>query len=440
MKNNYFNRLVDKELEKWAKSEEHKPLLLRGARQVGKSSSVRKLGEIFDHFVEVNFEKNTKVHSFFDGDLIPQEICASLSVHFKKPISAGKTLLFLDEIQACPRAISALRFFYEDYPELHVIAAGSLLEFALEDLPSFGVGRIRSMFMYPFSFQEFMIALGEELLWNEVCKSTPEKPLHQVFHDKCLALLKKFLVIGGMPAVVSKFVENQDIISCQNVLGDLINSLKTDFAKYKKQVPTLQISTVFEMVTGQAGSRFVVPGGGQDYSRYQVNQALELLKMAGLIIPVIHTAATGLPLGAQINPAKQKMLLLDTGILQRLLNLSLSDILFEKDFSLINKGGIAEIFVGLELLKNVSCYVQQQLYYWQREKRNSHAEVDYIIQQGEKIVPIEVKSGTSGKMQSMHLFLKEKQSECGIRTSLENFAQYDKIRVVPLYAIGNEVK
>jgi predicted AAA+ superfamily ATPase len=282
-----------------------------------------------------------------------------------------------------------------------------------------------------------MNASGEEPLWNEICRSSSEKPLLSAFHDHCLTLLKKFLVIGGMPAVVSKYVENQDILSCQNSLNDLINSLKTDFAKYKKRVPTLQISTVFERVTEQAGNRFTASNVGQDYSRYQIYQALELLKMAGLVIPVVHTAATGLPLGAQINPAKQKMLLLDTGIMQRLLNLPLSEILFEQDFSLVNKGKITEIFVGLELLKNASCYVQQQLYYWQREKRNSHAEVDYVIQQGEKIIPIEVKSGTSGKMQSMHLFLKEKQSEYGIRTSLENFAQYDKIKVVPLYAIGN---
>ncbi|MCL2027121.1 MAG: AAA family ATPase, partial [Bacteroidales bacterium] len=179
----YINRLIDSELLKWRTDVSRKPILLRGARQVGKSSSVRKLAEHFEHFVEVNFEKDSKVHHYFQGNLEVKEICDQISIQYKKPIVLGKTLLFFDEIQACPRAISALRFFYEDYPELHVIAAGSLLEFALEELPSFGVGRINSMFMYPFSFQEFMTACGEERLWEEVCKSSPEKPLFPVFHE-----------------------------------------------------------------------------------------------------------------------------------------------------------------------------------------------------------------------------------------------------------------
>jgi predicted AAA+ superfamily ATPase len=150
----------------------------------------------------------------------------------------------------------------------------------------------------------------------------------------------------------------------------------------------------------------------------------------------VHTSANGIPLGAGMNPAKQKMLMLDTGILQRLAGLNLTEILLENDFSLVNKGGIAENFAGLELLKATSCFTDKQLYYWQREKLNAHAEVDFLIQQGDKIIPIEVKSGTSGKMQSLLLFMKEKHSESGIRSSLENFSQYDKIEVYPLYAIS----
>jgi len=252
----YIIRKIDKDLLDWSKEQDHKPLLIRGARQVGKSSSVRKLAENFDYFVEVNFEKNTTAHIFFDFDLIPQEICAKLSVHFNIPIIPNKTLLFFDEIQACPRAISALRFFYEDYPELHVVAAGSLLEFALEELPSFGVGRIRSLYMYPFSFSEFMNACGERLLWNEICNSSPEKPLFPAFHQKALELLKKFLVVGGMPAVVSKFVESQDILSSQYILNDLIDSLKADFSKYKNRVPELRISTAFQAIVEQTGNKF----------------------------------------------------------------------------------------------------------------------------------------------------------------------------------------
>jgi predicted AAA+ superfamily ATPase len=410
--------------------------LLRGARQVGKSSSVRKLAKKFEIFFEINFEKNRNAYRFFEGDLDVKEICANLSVQFQKPIIPNKTLLFFDEIQACPNAISTLRFFYEDYPELHVIAAGSLLEFALEKLPSFGVGRISSMFMYPFSFAEFMSACGNELLWNEVGKSSSEKPLFLVFHEKCLELLKKFLVVGGMPAVVSKYIETNDILACQKALNDLINSLKSDFSKYKSRVPELRIQTAFEAVVHQTEGKFNYTKVEQLNYR-QVKESIELLEKAGLIIPVVHTSANSIPLGAEVNFKKQKIMLLDTGIFQSLLGLQLSDILFSDDFDVINKGAIAEQFAGLELIKNSSPYMPENLYFWTREKEKSRAEVDYVIQKNGKIIPIEVKSGKSGKMQSMHLFLNEKQAEYGIRISLGNFSKYDKIRVYPLYATGN---
>jgi len=432
----YFDRIIDKHLLEWIKEEGRKPILLRGARQVGKSSCVRKLAEHFESFVEINFEKDEKIHALFASDLIPKQICDNLSIQLNKAIVPGKTLLFFDEIQACPRAISALRFFYEDYPELHVIAAGSLLEFALETLPSFGVGRISSMFMYPFSFSEFILACGEERLWNQICLSSPEKPLFPAFHDKALGILKQFLVIGGMPAVVANFVKNRNILACQKTLNLLTNSLKADFVKYKQRVPELRILAAFNAVINQTGGKF-------NYSKVeqlnikQIKESIELLQKAGLVINITHSAATGIPLGALENPKKQKFMVLDTGIFQRLLGLQLSDVLFSNDFSMVNKGNIAEQMVGQELLKATSCYEQLQLFFWQREAKNSHAEVDYVIQLKEKIIPIEVKSGTSGKMQSMHLFLKEKQSEYGVRTSLENFAQYDKIKVYPLYAIGN---
>ena len=432
----YFKRIIDNDLLAWSKEADHKPVLLRGARQVGKSSSVRKLAEHFDDFLEINFEQNKKVHHLFDSDLIPKQICDNLSIHFNQAIVPGKTLLFFDEIQACPHAISALRFFYEDYPELHVIAAGSLLEFALEELPSFGVGRISSMFMYPFSFSEFILACSEERLWNQICQSSPENPLHPVFHEKTLEMLKQFLIIGGMPAVVVKFLENRDILACQKVLNDLINSLRVDFVKYKQRAYELRILAAFEAVVHQSGGKFNYAKVKQ-YTGKQIKESISLLQKAGLVIPVTHSSANGIPLGAQENPKKQKFLLLDTGIFQRLLGLQLSDVLLSNDFSMVNKGYIAEQMAGLELIKASSCYEQTQLYYWQREALNSQAEVDYVVQQGEKIIPIEVKSGTTGKMQSLHLFIKEKQSEYGVRTSLENFAQYDKIKVFPLYAIGN---
>ena len=432
----YISRNIDKTLLSWKTDPNRKPLLIRGARQVGKSSSIEQFGKYFEYFVTVNFEKNKNLQTLFDGDLDVKEICLKLSVQFKISIVPGKTLLFFDEIQTCPNAIMSLRYFYEDFPELHIIAAGSLLEFALEELPTFGVGRIDTLFMYPFSFQEFMFACGEKLLWDEVCKSSPEKPLFPVFHGKCLDFLKKYLMIGGMPSAVSIFLKNSDILQVQKALDRLILSFQNDFSKYKKKLPTMLLREVFAAIVKQAGGKFIYSKAAET-SQYNIKQAINLLIMAGLVIPVFSSSANGIPLGAEVNHKKCKLLLFDTGVFQRLMDLELSDFLFSCDFEVINKGSIAEQFAGLELIKNSSSYLHENLYFWTREKEKSQAEVDYVIQKKDKIIPIEVKSGKSGKMQSMHLFLSEKQSEFGIRTSLENFSKYDKIRVYPLYAIGN---
>lgn len=434
----YYKRHIDNELVKWKISSKHKPVLLRGARQIGKSSAVRNLAKSFEFYIEINFEENKTVREVFENsDLTPQLLCEKLSSIYEIPIEEGKTLLFFDEIQACIPAISSLRFFYEKMPDLHVIAAGSLLEFALGEIPSFGVGRIRSLFMYPFSFAEFLEANGNAGLLAAVKKANFQTPLDNVLHNKTLYLLKLFILIGGMPEVVATYVQQKDLLECQSVLSELTETLKNDFAKYKEKTPALQISVAFDGVIKQMGGKFKYTNNSAEYSIYQMKQAVELLIMAGLVIPVTHTSANGLPLGAEINPKFRKLLLLDTGIFQRLLGLQLSDILLNDDFDSINKGGIAEMFAGLELLKSSSFYQQTRLFYWQREERNARAEVDFVVQQNMDIVPIEVKSGKQGKMQSMYLFMKEKKSKTGIRTSLENFAEYDKIKVVPLYAIGN---
>lgn len=437
MEKQYFERNIDTTLRAWAKESNRKPLLLRGARQVGKSAAIKHLAQQFDYFVEVNFEEQKQVHNLFKGDLSPQELCENLAIFFKTPIIAGKTLLFFDEIQACIPAISALRFFYEKYPNLHLVAAGSLLEFALQELLSFGVGRVRSLFVYPFSFDEFLGACGELHLLAAKQQASLAKPLPEPIHLQLLTQFKRFLVLGGMPEIVATFATSQDLLSCQMALDDLIISLKADFGKYKKRVPSLRILEIFESVTRQMGGKFVYQKAAIETNHKQIKEAIELLIMAGLVIPVTHTSANGIPLGAESDVKKQKMLLLDTGIFQRLLGLDITAILFEEGMNVVNKGAIAELFVGLELLKAASCYQQQTLYYWHRETASSHAEIDYVVQQRENIIPIEVKSGRKGAMQSLHLFLKEKNSKVGVRFSLENYGMYDNIWVYPLYAVAD---
>jgi predicted AAA+ superfamily ATPase len=436
--NIYFSRRIDGELAAWSKEESRKVLLLRGARQVGKSSAVRNLGKSFKYYVEINFEDaDEQVKDLFKPGVSPKEICMRLSVLTLTPVVPGETLLFLDEIQACIPAISNLRYFYEQYPELHVVAAGSLLEFALQELPSYGVGRIRSMFMYPFSFEEFLEASGKNMWIQAIGEASPQCPVFEALHVQLIDQLRTFHLIGGMPAVVAEFINNRDFLRCQHVLDDILVSFQTDFAKYKKVVPAIRIMEVFESVARQAEGKFVYEHAAVQSTHRQVKDALELLVMAGLVYPVTHTSANGIPLGAEINPKIRRMFLFDTGLFQRMLGLNMADILLAGDFKAVNRGALAEIFVGLEIVKASSCYSPARLYFWQREKSQSKAQVDFLIQKHDQIIPIEVKSGTRGAMQSLRLFMNEKNITKGIRTSLENFACYENIEVYPMYAISN---
>lgn len=436
MENNYLYRKIDDQLLSWSKESKRKPLLIRGARQVGKSSAIRNLAKHFEYFVEVNFDQQKEICTLFEKGISPRDICENLSLIFNTPIIPDKTLLFFDEIQACIPAISSLRYFYEQYPELHLIAAGSLLEFALEELSSFGVGRVRSLFIYPFSFEEFLIANNEKMLWEAIRKASTQKPLLEPIHNKALGLLKKFFVLGGMPEVIASYVNKRSMLDCLKIMDDLIISFRDDFSKYKKRIPESRLTEVFDSVVQSAGKTFVYSNAANANVK-QIKEALDLLIKAGLVIPVTHSAANGIPIGAEINIKKRKMLPLDTGLFQRILGLDMSEIFLSDDFNVVNKGAIAEIYAGLELQKSTSCYHKDDLYFWKREERGSNAEVDYLIQKNEDIIPIEIKSGKRGSMQSLHLFLKEKQSPYGIRSSSENFCTYDNIKVIPLYAIGN---
>ncbi|MDR0812033.1 MAG: ATP-binding protein, partial [Paludibacter sp.] len=302
--------------------------------------------------------------------------------------------MFLDEIQSCPDAISSLRYFYEEMPDLHVIAAGSLLEFALENISSFGVGRIRSMFMFPLSYDEYLRAMNHNTLADALQKAAPDKPLSESLHKTCLTHLITLILIGGMPKVVATYAAGGTLLDCQQILDDVLITYQDDFSKYKAKVPALRLREVFESITKQVGSKFIYSHASQNANHLQIKEAVELLNMAGLVYSVTHTAANGIPLGAEMNTKHQKFLLFDTGILQRFLKLDLGAILLGDTLEQINKGYIAELFAGLELLKAAPATVPTQLYFWQRETRTSQAEVDYIIQSGTEIVPIEIKSGT----------------------------------------------
>jgi predicted AAA+ superfamily ATPase len=433
----YIQRKIDDVVLAWQRSSSRKPLLIRGARQVGKSTAVRNLSKQFDYFIEINFEEQPEYQSLFANTSDINDLVEQLAIITQTEIIEGRTLVFLDEIQASLPAISKLRYFYEKKPNLHVIAAGSLLEFALSELPSFGVGRVRSVFMYPFSFIEFLGALNEKPLASMMQQSNPERPINPIFHEKLKVYFKKFLIIGGMPQAVQTYVAKGDLLEVQRILDDLIIAIQADFVKYKRQIPPTNIKSVFESIVKQVGTKFKYSNDLTSLTNPVIKQVIDLLEMAGLVYRVTHSSSNGIPLGAEANPKKIKLLIFDTGIYQRILGLDVASLLLKDDIEVINKGNIAELFVGLELLKSNDAYERTALYYWHREAKNSQAEVDYVIQNQEYIFPVEVKAGTKGAMQSMYLFMDEKKSRYGVRLSLENFAEYGKVKVLSLYAASN---
>ncbi|MDR0368880.1 MAG: ATP-binding protein [Bacteroidales bacterium] len=438
----YYSRTIDNQLLAWKDSRRRKPLLLRGARQVGKSSAVRALAKHFPGFVEVNFDENNLAKEIFENEKSPKEICKQLSSLFGQEIKAGETLLFLDEIQSCLPAIESLRYFFEKMPDLHVVAAGSLLEFALGKISSYGVGRINHLFLYPFSFEEYLKAKGKHLLVDAYRKSSPKTPLALPLHKQLLKDLKDFLLIGGLPEAVAAYIETDSYLECQKVLDDLLVGFEDDFAKYHEHETSLNISEVFKSVVGQTEGKFVYEHVSPNISNYHVKRSLDLLIKAGLVYPVTHSAANGIPVGSESNLKYRRCMLFDTGLHQRLSGLDISQILAvdDDDFDAINKGAIAEIFVGQELLKESDSLLKHDLYCWHREAKNANAQIDYIVQIGQKIVPVEVKSGKKGSMNSLRIFMNEKQLHYGIRTSLENFGQLPEIDIYPLYAISNVLK
>lgn len=451
----YIERYIDALLLEWKNSSSLKPLLLRGARQVGKSWAVKHLGESFTYYLEVNFEKRPDIKDVFERVHEVHDLANNLSLLYNVPVVAGQTLLFLDEVQDCPAAIKSLWAFKEDFPELHVVAAGSLLEFALQDLPSFGVGRIRSLFVYPFSFDEFLVAEGKSSWLEAKQQADNEKPLLMPLHNDIVQHYRTFLMVGGMPASVAAWVTTHDYRNCQTELDDIQLTYYDDFKKYAKKVDPTLLRNTLQSVILQIGNKFTYSKVDGSYRAEEVKKALKLLSDAGIVKRVSHTAANGLPLGAEVNEKFRKYSYLDSALLLRILDMDLGGARQLTDLivagtaeDLVNKGGLAEMVLGWELIKYSSPRSQHDLYYWENTADGTRSEVDYIIARDMKVLPIECKSGTSGKMKSLHLFMHNKHLTDAIRCSLENFALLEscdkkaddtvrRIQILPLYAISN---
>ncbi len=429
-----MKRLLDRILLEWASADDAKPLLLRGARQVGKTYSVRQLGKRFRHFVEINFEETPEVGRFFDGPLTIAPLVSKLSAFAGKPIRPGESLLFLDEVQKVPRVLASLRFFREQMPNLRVVAAGSLLEFAMEEVPSFAVGRVTSRFLYPMMFPEFLMALGDDALLDMVEEADFDHPVDPVFHARLLERYRTYLLVGGMPEAVATYAKTGDLLAASSILDDLLRDFRDDFAKYAKRVPLQRLDETFRSVAAQTGNRFVCATVSPDTKSTAILSALFLLEKAGLVHRAVQTAASGIPLGAQSDDRRFKALLCDTGLCQRLLGLDLGKELLVSDAELVNKGPLAELAAGLSLVAAQPPATRPQLHYWERSSRGANAEVDYVVQIGTRMIPVEVKAGTRGAMQSLRIFLAEKHIPFGVRLSLENFGRLPDVLILPLYA------
>lgn len=392
-------KIIDK-LIQWKTNVRRKPLLVRGARQVGKTYSITEFGKT--HFngniYSFNFEKNPELHTIFEQNLDSKRILSELELVINKKIVPGNDLLFFDEIQECPKAIMALRYFYEENPELHVIAAGSLLEFALRDI-SFPVGRLQMLFMQPMNFEEFLVAIGKELLVERLTQTGTQLP------DNVLQMINNemynYFIVGGMPECVRTFVNTGSFVETINIQTDLIATFRQDFSKYAQYADKRCLNSVLSSVAQRTGEQIKYSKLDENFTNPTIKKAFQLLETARLFTKVRAASPAGLPLGASASEKKFKTVFLDIGLLSNLSGFYSDKTINKKKFTSAYRGKMAEQFVGQELRGTAN----QELFYWSREARGSNAETDYLIEKEGKIIPIEVKSGKSGSLKSLHLLL-----------------------------------
>jgi hypothetical protein len=403
---NYFDwktkfgmeRYIFSDLKDWMLKSRRKPLLLRGARQVGKTWLVERLAQQeFKYYVKVDFEENPQLISLFEGALNPQKICAELELRTGISIIGGKTLLFFDEIQICPRAIMALRYFYEQMPDLHVIAAGSLLEFVFSEI-SFPVGRIQSLDVHPMNFSEFLLALNYQKA-AAICNE-PIIEISESSHGFLIEQLRIYWFAGGMPECVKEYENSKSIKSAAEVQDEICETLRWDFNKYKPKTDVNCLSTVFSGVAANVGQQIKYTGLTKDFTIPTIKKAYESLTMARIVHKVKSVSSPGIPLEVHASDKKFKSLFLDIGLMNRVMGIDYNEALNHKNLLAIYRGQLAEQFVGQEL----ATVSNKQLYYWAREAKNSNAEIDYLVSRSGDFIPIEVKDGPSGKLRSLHLY------------------------------------
>lgn len=407
-------RLAD--LIQWIKRKNRKPLIIRGARQVGKTWIVRALAKATQKIlVEINFEYQPEIIGLLNSN-DPNEILLELSAHFGFKIHPETHILFLDEIQAAPHLLTKLRWFAELMPDLPVLAAGSLLEFVLaEHQFSMPVGRINYLHLEPLSFGEFLLAQNKTELLDYLNNFYWNKSIPMVIHDQCLKLFKEYLLVGGLPEAVKNWNDERSFQELHQIQRELLATYRDDFSKYSGRLSTQRLEETMQAIPRQLGNKFVYKNVNSSVQSSSIKIAIDLISKAKLAYRVECTAANGLPLGAELNTKHFKMIFLDTGLVSSMLGLKLNDLSSIDELTLINKGALAEQAVGQMLRTIQPYYTEPTLYYWQRLENNAQSEVDYIIQHGQAIIPIEVKAGTSGSLKSLHYFMSQKKLPVAVR-------------------------
>ena len=414
-------------LKQWATQPQRKPLVVRGARQVGKSTLVREFARSARMpLLEINFERNPEHREAFAAR-DPVRILDTLALLTGRTLAAGTDLLFLDEIQAAPEALTALRYFREEMPDLHVAAAGSLLEFALSDqrLPM-PVGRIEYLHLGPMAFEDFLIALGHAPLAARLRNYSGAEIRRDAFpkavHDQCMELLRQYFVVGGLPEAVAAYAQNGGAVygfeRVARVQQSVVATYRDDFNKYSHGRLKDRIQLVFDRLPSMVGRKFKYAQISREHRAAELADALRHLCMARVAGKVQRSAANGVPLAAEASERHFKCLCMDVGLMCAALQLNLLD-LGERDLTLVNRGAVAEQFVGQHLLHSGPGYEAPALHYWAREARNSAAEVDYLIAVGQRTVPVEVKAGATGSLKSLHQFLREKRSDFALRLNAQ---------------------
>jgi len=436
--NNFdMERNITKSLLAWKEKINRKPLIVRGARQTGKSFSISAFGKSnFEGATHIlNFERRPDLHLVFEQNYEITRIISEIEILINKKITPGKDLLFFDEIQECPKAIVSLRYFYEELPELHIIAAGSLLEFAFKDIP-FPVGRVQLLNMYPMSFYEFLKATGNDIA-ADLINGEP-KQLSESVHNMLNDEIRKYFFIGGMPECVKTYKETKSLAEVFEIQSDLINTFRQDFAKYAGKSDSSCLNSVLFNVSQKVGDQIKYSELADGFSNPTIKKAFDLLETARLFKKVRAANPSGIPFGASAKEKKFKAVMLDIGLMANLNGINISKEYMKSDLLSVFRGAMAEQFVGQEILAATNT----DLYYWAREASGSSAETDYLIEKQGKVIPVEVKSGKSGSLKSLHLLLKTYSNiEKSFVFSDANFGHLPdhKITFLPLYFAASAV-